>query len=80
MLYKVEMRYLYGWDDAGWEEGDDTEIKPIRFHSRAEAQAELDDFFARVKDAVAANNMDMEENETDYRIVDATVLIHHSEC
>lgn len=70
MLYKVEMRYFYGWDDAGWEEGDDVEVKPMRFHSRAKAQAELDEFFARVKHEVAAGDWDTEENPNDYRIVE----------
>jgi len=69
MLYKVEMRFLYGWDDAGWEEGDETEERPMRFCTKADAQAELEEFFAGVKAAVAAGNMDMEENPRDYRIV-----------
>ncbi len=72
MLYKVEMRFSYGWDDAGWEEGeaDDTEWKPLRFHSRTEAQTAIDEFLADVKKAVAAGNMDMENDPSDYRIVE----------
>lgn len=72
MLYKIEMRYIYGWDDAGWEEGDgdDAELKPLRFHSRSEAQTAINEFLADVKDAVAAGDMDMEENPNDYRIVE----------
>lgn len=72
MLYKVEMRYFYGWDDAGWEEceADDIELKPLRFHSRAAAQTAIDEFFAGIKDAVAAGDWDMEENPRDYRIVE----------
>lgn len=66
------MRYFYGWDDARWEESevDDTELKPLRFHSRVEAQTAIDEFFAEVKEAVVAGDMDMEENPYDYRIVE----------
>ncbi|HEY1170190.1 MAG TPA: hypothetical protein VGH19_02365 [Verrucomicrobiae bacterium] len=72
MLYKVEMLFIYGWDDAGWEEGesDDTELKPLRFHSRDEAQVAIHEFFTDVKAAVAAGDMDLEGNPEDYRIVE----------
>lgn len=73
MLYKVEMRYSYGWDDACWEESEanETEWKPLRFRSRAEAQTAIEEFLADVKTAVAVGDMDMENDPNDYRIVEA---------
>lgn len=70
MRYKVEMKYLGGWDDAGWTEETDEGSKPLRFESVRKAQAELDDLFADVKAAVASGDMDIEENPNDYRIVE----------
>ncbi len=64
------MKYLYGWDDAGWTEATNDGSKPLRFESVREAQAELDDLFADVKAAVASGDMDFKENPNDYRIVE----------
>ena len=72
MRYKVELRYFYGWDDAGWTEETDEGSKHLRFESVREAQAELDDLFADVKAAVASGDMDLEENPDDYRIVEVS--------
>ncbi len=72
MQYKVEMKYFYGWDDAGWTEETDEGSKPLRFENVQEARAELDDFFANVKAAVASGDMDVEENPADYRIVEVS--------
>lgn len=69
MLYKIELRYFYGWDDAGWTEEIDGETRPMRFATAREAQVELDEFFAEVKAAVVAGDMDSEEVHDDYRIV-----------
>ena len=69
MLHKIELRYFYGWDDAGWTEEIDKETKPMRFATAREAQVELDRFFADVKAAVVAGDMDSEEVHDDYRIV-----------
>jgi hypothetical protein len=69
MRYKVEMKYIYGWDDAGWTDETDEDSKPTRYETILEAQAELDDHFAKVKAAVAFGDMDIEENTADYRIV-----------
>lgn len=69
MPYKVEMKYIYGWDDAGWTDEADEGSKPTRFNSVQEAQAELEDLFADVKAAVTSGDMDIEENPADYRIV-----------
>lgn len=70
MPYKIELRYFYGWDDAGWTLEADTESTPMRFRTAEEAQAAIDELFADVKAAVAAGNMDAEEVREDYRIVE----------
>lgn len=69
MRYKIEALYTYGWDDAGWTEETDAVTKPMRFEAVNQAQAELEEFFENVKAAVAAGNMDTEENRNHYRIV-----------
>ncbi len=69
MRYRVEIKYIYGWDDAGWTDETDEDSKPTRFESVQEAQAELDDHFAKVRAVVAFGDMDIEENPADYRIV-----------
>lgn len=73
MRYKVETKYFYGWDDAGWTEETYEGSKPLRFESAREAEAELKSFFANVKAAVASGDMDIEENPGDYRIFGASV-------
>ena len=70
MSYRVEMKYFYGWDDAGWTEDSDEASKPMRFETVLQAQAELNDFFAKVMAAITAGDMDIEENPKDYRIVE----------
>jgi len=69
MQYKIEAIYIYGWDDACWTEETQGTTRPLRFQSVARAQGELNKFFAAVKCAVAAGNMDTEENPGHYRIV-----------
>jgi hypothetical protein len=70
MQYKIEVIYTYGWDDACWtEETTDGVTRPLRFQTVGSAQVELGEFFADVKDAVAAGDMDSEENPNHYRIV-----------
>ena len=69
MQYKIEVIYTYGWDDAGWTEETDGVTTPLRFETADCAQVALEDFFADVKVAVAAGNMDTEENHNHYRIV-----------
>jgi hypothetical protein len=69
MRYKIELRYFYGWDDAGWTDATDSEIIPTRFESIHQAQVALDKLFADVKAAVTADDMDVEEIRDDYRIV-----------
>jgi NTP pyrophosphatase (non-canonical NTP hydrolase) len=72
MQYKVEMKYFYGWDDAGWTEETDEAGTLLRFETVQQAQAELADLFANVKAAVASGDMDIEENPKDYRIVEVS--------
>ena len=70
MRYKIEAIYTYGWDDACWtEETTDGVTRPLRFETVDSAQAELEEFFADVKDAVVTGDMDVEENPDHYRIV-----------
>ena len=71
MQFKIETLYTYGWDDAEWTEEADGITKPLRFQSVVSAQKALDEFFADVKEAVAAGNMDTEADRNDYRIVAA---------
>ncbi|MDB6020690.1 MAG: hypothetical protein JWQ04_547 [Pedosphaera sp.] len=69
MQFKIELKYFYGWDDAGWTDEPDGDTKPTRFETVGRAQEALEEHFAHVKTAVAAGNMDTEENPNDYRIV-----------
>jgi len=69
MAYKIEARYLYGWDDAEWTEEEDGITTPLRFKTIGCAQTALEEFFAHVRKAVIAGNMDSEENPNHYRIV-----------
>jgi hypothetical protein len=71
MPYKIELRYFYGWDDAGWTDEKDEAPTPLRFDTANEAQTALDEFFNLIKAAIVAGNMDIEENRHDYRIVEA---------
>lgn len=73
MRYKIETKYVYGWDEAGWTDDTDDGNKLLRFECVREAEAELVSFFASVKAAVASGDMDIEENPADYRIVGASV-------
>jgi hypothetical protein len=69
MRYKIESRYFYGWDDAGWTEEKDGVTTPLRFVTAGEAKAALEEFFGHVKAAVIAGNMDSEENPSHYRVI-----------
>jgi len=69
MQYKIEVIYTSGWDDAEWTVETDGVTRPLRFQTVDSAQVELNEFFADVRDAVAAGDMDIEENPNHYRIV-----------
>ncbi len=68
--YKVEMRLLVGWSDAGWTIEYDSGPRPMRFSSREKAQAEIDELIADVKKAVEAGDMEDEYDPDDYRVVE----------
>ena len=72
MQYKIEALYTYGWDDAEWSEETGGVTKPLRFQSVANAQKELDEFLADVRNAVAAGHTNAEENPNQYRIAEVT--------
>ncbi len=71
MRYQIELRYSAGWDDAGWSDETDGGNQPTRFSSLLDAQTALDKFFAEIRTAVAAGNMDAEADGADYRIIEA---------
>ena len=68
MRYKIELKCVFCWDDAGWTEETDGVTRPLRFATVDEAQEALDKYFAHVKTAVLAGNMDTEAVSDDYRI------------
>lgn len=68
--FKVEMRILGGWGDAGWTIEYDSGPRPMRFSSREKAQAEIDELIADVKEAVQAGDMEDEYDPDDYRVVE----------
>jgi len=70
MSYKIEARYTYGWDDAGWSESSGSRWKPLRFPTRAAAEEALREYFEAVKKAVAAGSMDREECVADFRVAE----------
>ena len=69
-MYKVEMRFLGGWDDAGWTHEYDSGPKPMRFSSREKAQAEIDEFISDCDDAVKRGDMEFGHDNSEYRIVE----------
>lgn len=71
MKYKIECRYLYGWDDAEWTEEFGGIVAPLRFKSTEEARTALNAFFAQIRTAVLEGNLDVEERSEHYRIVPA---------
>jgi hypothetical protein len=61
----IQHCYFYGWDDAGWRQGDPN--TPSLFDSIIEANEAIDDFIAEQHAAVAEGNMDECYNRDDYR-------------
>lgn len=59
-----------GWVNT-WTEEDAAAGLPVKvtFSTRQDAQAELDEFLADVKEAVMAGDMEQEYSPDDYRIV-----------
>lgn len=69
VTYKVEMRYSYGWDDAGWcDEG-----KPWRFATKEEAQEEINDLCRYMNAGKGAAELRAGDryDPADYRVVEA---------
>ena len=70
--YEVQ-HYTWGdswvntWTECSIRKG--AKPKPVTFATRKEAQAELDEFFADVKEAVKAGNMDSGYGRDEFRIV-----------
>jgi len=54
--YKIEQRYIHGWDDAGWS---DDEV-PLRFKTRTAAEAALVEYFEQ---QVHVDNGDIAEED-----------------
>jgi len=71
-LYKVEMKFAYGWDDAGWMTDDGTTECPTRFVTRRAAQAEINEHCEMMAEAVKAGDMTDADKPSDFRIVEAT--------
>ena len=69
-MFRVELRYLSGWGDAGWIEANGDGERPLRFGDLFVARRVLAQFFAEVKSAVREGNMDIEEAADDYRIAE----------
>lgn len=69
-LYKVEMCFSYGWDDAGWRVSTDKGDRPTRFHSVKAAEAEIRDHISSMKDAIKHGYMQGPADKfSDYRVV-----------
>ena len=64
--FKVEGRFTYGWDDAGWHDEDG---KTPLFVNAAEAQTEIEDLIESTREAVELGHMDEVYDLADYRVV-----------
>jgi hypothetical protein len=71
MRYKIELKYTYGWDDAGWTDETRHKVEPVRFASAAEAHLALREYFEFRKAAVADGNMDSDAESSGCRIVES---------
>lgn len=71
MVYKIELRYFHGWDDAEWTEEVEGATQPMRFERIGDAHAAIVEFFADVHAAVLDGNMDADKVLDDYRIIEA---------
>lgn len=72
--WKVEHQFSYGWDDAGWTISDvknPSKSEPMRFNSKKEAEAEINDFIKDQNEAFKRGDMDSKYSRSDYRAVPA---------
>ena len=65
--WKVEHRFSYGWDDAGWT----VEGEPQRFNSKNEAEDEIREHIKDQNEAFKRGYMDSKYRRSDYRAVRA---------
>ena len=63
----VEHHFIYGWDDAGWQE----EGRPMRFDTPDEAQEAIDDLISESVRAFHNNDMCEAYLKEQYRVVEA---------
>jgi len=68
MSWMVEHEYAYGWDDAGWTEGQ-TGV-PSRFATKEQAEAEIDELIFDVDQAVECGDMSDRYDRAQYRAVE----------
>lgn len=68
-MFKVEMRFSYGWDDAGWS----SEGAPWRFETMQEAQDEIDSLCRMMNAGRGAAELRAGDryDPADYRVVEA---------
>jgi len=64
--YKVEREYIYGWDDAFF--NDDNGIVPTLFETKEEAQKEIDEHFDNIEEAIKNGNLRKDCREDPLRI------------
>ena len=65
MIYMVQERFVYGWDDAGWS----NDVGPLRFNTVLEAWDEVDEFLAEANEAFRAGDMTDSYHREDFRVV-----------
>lgn len=72
MSYRIECRYLSGWDDAEWTEtGDDNVERPLRFATLELANQAIDEFIKTTDEAHKAGHLDAPYDRADFRAVPA---------
>jgi len=64
-MFKIEMMYIYGWDDAAWHIDD----KPTRYATIKEAQSDLEEYIADTESAAADGDLEEAYKIEDFRIV-----------
>lgn len=65
--YRVEHEFIYGWDDAGWHDGETGE--PTLYDSYESAEAELDEFIQEANEDLEG---EFNYSRDDFRIVEVT--------
>lgn len=69
-LFRVEMLFSYGWDDAGWNVDDGSGPKPERFTSVTAANEEIADHCRTMRGAIRAGDMQgPADKPEDFRVV-----------